>query len=279
MKKLFIFALALSLACTYQAQAQDNPQEKTDLEKLNIKGSVASVTETSGNDKTVYNFNKDGMLTNISINKGKSVSGTIKFTYNDKGQLEKREINFQRGLWFTLYAYPFNKEYAFNEGSVGSETFKYDATGRLIERNEAIKWSGATNNYKETYKYNAKGELVNTKSSGDMADNNYVYDVSGNMIKRFVGDIDDYPTTEYKYNSKNQLISIQESGEPPMAVEYNDMGDCIKKSGKDFDDVSFTYTYTYTYDTQKNWTKQVSVYSDGYSKSTTTTNRIIVYNQ
>jgi YD repeat-containing protein len=260
-------------------------KQKTDLEKLNIKGSVASVTETRGDYKAVYNFNQDGMLTNISINSkdgyGKPVSGTLKFTYNEQGQLEKREFNFPVGLSFTLYELPFNKEYAFNEGSVGSETFKYDATGRLIERNETSKWNGTTNTYKEVYIYNAKGQLVTNKTTftrGEVSDVDYEYDAAGNLTEILM---DDYTWGEYTYNSKNQLISKKPDDEGGSAkVEYNENGDCIKQSGLDMDGENYTYSYSYTYDQQKNWTKKVEVrnyYVSG--KRTSTTTRTIVYNQ
>ena len=262
-------------------------KQKTDLEKLGIKGNVASVTETSGNYKAVYNFNQSGMFTSIDLyNKftdGKSATGTIKFIYNDKGQLEKREINCPHSLLgLKLYEAPIDK-IEFQGASVGSETFKYDPTGKLIERNVSIKWQGTQNTSKMTYKYDTKGQLINIKTNssvGEMSDWNYVYDAAGNLEKAFMGEIDDYPWGDYKYNSKNQLISKQDEGSySPTKLEYNETGDCIKKNGKDDDGGNVIQSYTYTYDAQKNWTKKVEAYSDEYGKGTFTTNRIIVYNQ
>ena len=255
-----------------ESQAEMVVTGKTDLEELNLKGNVASVTETRGNVTTVYNFNKDGMFTSINhsskLDNGKLLNGTIKFTYNDKGQLEKREENFPVDLYFTGY-----KE------SVGSETFKYNDAGRLIERNVSSKRNGKIDTEKEVYIYNAKGQLITKKKTstrGEMSDWNYVYNAAGNLTEIFMGD---FLYEEYIYNLKNQLIYVQESGMPLIKVEYNENGDCIKKSGKDLEDVEYVDSFTYTYDTQKNWTKTVEVYSSEYGELTYTTTRKIVYNQ
>ena len=255
-------------------------KEKTDLERMNIKGSVASVTETGTgtgthwehNDATTttYNFNKDGMLTSINRTckdgNGKVFNATVKFTYNDKGQLEKREVNFPDDIYgWALYKHQELKEYeCYSEDIV---TFKYNAVGQLIEETRSRE------DVKRKYEYNAKGQVITDGSW------RYKYDNAGNITVKCDNDDENYIVANYTYNSQNRIISMVDYLQDIQEchLEYNTQGDYTKTMyGDQFAD--YILYFTYIYDQQNNWTKRETRAQDN-KKVIGTTTRTIVYNQ
>ncbi len=161
--------------------------------KVTITGS-ANFEGFSQNADETFKYDDKGQLSQII---GADGQPTVTFTYNNKGQLVKKE-----------------------DASYGTETYSYDGKGNLAEKKaySTITYTYDDQNrkiaYKDseggngTYKYNEQGDLVEEYSSYysemdgmDVEDTiacTYQYDGQGNWIKRTMTGSDRKQTTVRK---------------------------------------------------------------------------------
>lgn len=204
--------------------ASNGQDEYKYIEDIARKGGSFRIIETkyfvnessvSENDSTMYEFNYDYKITDISNLKLISYPKTIKsFKYNSKNVLlggdENMEVSFK-------VDYDFNgllkskKYYNKSNKLINSIRYFYDSKNRLkkikssinsyqIENlylNDLLVKSTVTNNSRNKteieYNYNAKGNIISEKSYRSLKDSK--------KKKRYF----DYKI-EYKYNSENLLI-------------------------------------------------------------------------
>ncbi len=224
-------------------------KKTTDLQERNLKGQVKSIEQTieeiNGNEKTVrsviYSFNQKGMLLMIISKDAKGIrNGVVECFYNSNGQLVKRGVLAPDGI-------DSEKFYG-----TRIDTFKYNASGKLIESYEYRE------KCKTIYKYNAKGLLASENYIYDNKTTSepvkYEYDAKGNLTGMlFRGG---YARDDISYNAKNQITQYCGDGYCTK-YKYNEWGDAIEEIESEYDEVMSTKKISYKYDNLNNWTQQI----------------------
>ncbi|KAA5531877.1 hypothetical protein [Paenimyroides baculatum] len=247
-----------------------NDKRLTDLDELNVKGKVKSIT--------VKSFEAEEKF-------GKAVKTTIEDFY--------KEMFDENG--FVTEMHIFNTE----ELKVGTSFYKYDEKGNMNESIFAFeigsnKGDKIKRSSKSTYTYNERGfrveenkysteGLFETKVTYTYNENNLnieqnTYNANGELIGK----------ETYKYNKDRQVTEsksylIENGSEHNSTTEfwYNDKGDRSKMrfvSIDKFAHVDILSSFEYEYDEKENWIKEI-VYSEDSSerKPFKITEREIVY--
>lgn len=288
---LFLFSLAFVSA---QRSIYILPQNKTDLEKNELKGNVKyvkikewemvvkfgdPVKDICTSTEEIY-FKKDGSYQEKSYAyENGDAKRTKKYTYNKNNQLieikvsyvEGNKIEIQENLYNAKnqlteinFYYDRSKLYGKDKYSYDNNQLKsiskYTGDGNLDEK-KAFQWNEYSKMLSELT-YNKKEEPQTTK--------NFEYDATRKLIWQneevnFSGTFTEMVQTNFIYNSKNQLTSeMQKFSSSGSSLQifytYDSYGNVIKEEEKSgtTGKTKIANQYTYTYDSNGNWLTKLS---------------------
>ena len=178
----------------------------------------STYTGATSTTETLYNYDTKGRMTStqdISAKKS-SFSSYNKYTYNNDGNLTKRESIYTNGSKY-IYNYYYDKK----DRLVRVEDF--DTKGNLSAR--------------ENYTYNGNKKIKIRKS----------YDTkTGNVIGTY--------TTYYKKDISNRYVSKSKYSNNDIAYNYDKNDNLISSVYKG--NTSSNTSYSYEYDNKDNWIKK-----------------------
>lgn len=268
---------------TSKKEVKQEPQQekqKGDRAKMNLKGDVGSIVETTSrvdysqfgetksNVKTTYVFNEMGNKTEYNSYTNNELMEKTVYQYDDKGRKIKELTsglvdNFNYGNndslieWTRfrdnqmefrhIYTYDANGNLTQDESNDGFlTTYEYDPNGTKTETAYFV-WGKAQN-----YKKDLKRKVT------------YKFDNNKNLVSRneYTPAVPSFSQPEqniqssYKYDSKGNLIEAIENGVKHL-YKYDANGNLIEETGISVKGEVFSKTtYKYEYDAKKNWTKQ-----------------------
>jgi hypothetical protein len=208
--------------------------------KPSAKGSKSAVTkyDNRGNITEITNFNDQGKIILLDVYQYDNRDNKVNY---ERYQGNREKLQYSQK---TVYDNKSNKtrEYGFDGATVYSNTFRYDANGRLSE-----------------IEYTIDNVLVEKRKlaySGNKTDIT-VYDANNNLIFK----------QENTYNNKGLLISEIRSGvtgnvEHSLNLNYNNAGDLMEEVKKRDGD-KLDYQKTYQYDSANRPIKEETVNLDG----------------
>ena len=163
-----------------------------------------------------------GRLISISSQEGK-----VDYVYNDKNQLVSQTVN-GRTMRFTYTPWgQLERKALFGASGLPLSTLEY-----FYGRDGAIQ-GRAVDGKLQRYSYDARGQLVAVLDGQGKKVEEYVYDKSGNILKKSI----DGKVTEFTYDKANQLVSSICDGKR-TAYHYDAAGRLVREGEK-------TYTYGY----------------------------------
>jgi hypothetical protein len=230
--------------------------------KPSAKGYKSSVTKfnTKGNITEVTNYNEEGKIISLVVYQYDSRDNKINF---ERYQGNREKLQYSQKL---IYDGKGNKikEHGYDGATVYSNTYRYDANGKLSEiaytvdnalvEKRKLKYSGGKteimiydpgNNltFKQENTYNGKGLLIaeiKTGGKGNVVHTlDLQYNTSGDLteeIKKRAGDKLDYQKLYY-YDKENRPIkeeTVNLDGTKFISHEYqyNNLGDLILETWK-----------------------------------------------
>lgn len=245
MKRLTLLAAAFAFA--FNASAQTDL--RCDWSKLNLKGNVKSLTETSdGATPVSYTFNDMGYLTN---------SGQ-QYTFDSRGRLTMSLSPDGKGM------YEYNSkglltEYILKNGeSMYRETYVYDGSGKMTACNSS--------NSTISFTYDNAGNLIHSNDTFGNLLSEYVYDGSKVSMEK-VGGV----KKNYTYDAKGRIVSVTTEKDGKKTVEtfsYNEndaVVKCVVTSTEK--NAQVTETHNYTVDAAGNWVKDEFLVDKGGVKT------------
>ena len=294
MKKLITVLLLLSLVlsvfagCEYnisgeQDETEQDPSEMMDEKEAEEKYNLAfSLIEEEKYEEAYKLFKELGKYKNANEELKKFYSVLIGFTDRvATGSVALNENNLPEQLITT------------SDGRIYTQDYLYDDDGRLIECKSKGPYGGEPSI--NQFIYNTQGQLITEIiNDGNVRENNYTYDESGNRIKKVQINVDgsEY-ITEYTYDKNGNVLKIveilstnriyiteyiynkdgkvlQETSTSPwgyidvLSYNYDEMGMLIQTRHFAHDGSIYSTT-DYTYDENGNNIKIVSTYPDGTS--------------
>lgn len=252
-------------------------EQKNDLEKANLKGSVKSTTENTyqaiekfgevvkGGKNKLDIFSKDNCITKYDVNGYLIESNGIipsKFIYNDKNQLiEENEFTSNTKIFhvydkdgFEIELNNFHKDtlvqkIKYKNDKMGNkiEINSYDYAGKLYYKTKQI-FNGK--NLMESKEYDKNGKLSGiTKRK---------YDKNGNEIEETIFDSNNivFSKNNRKYDDNNNLIESKRFFDNALWENENEI----------------THRFEYNkLDSKKNWTELIEYENDIPTKITVRT--------
>lgn len=230
-----------------------NDEKLTDLDELNIKGNVKSITvkifeaeekfgkavKTTMEDFYKQMFNENGFITEMHLFNTEEVKvATSFYNYDEKGNKNERIFVF---------------EIESNEGNkikrTTKSTYMYNEQGFKLEEN----------NYSTDNLFESKVTYIYNESNLKIEQN--TYNANGELIEK----------QTYKYNkerqvSESKIYLIENGSEHNSTTEYwyNDKGDRSKMrfvSINKFAHIDILSSFEYEYDEKGNWIKE-TIYSE-----------------
>ncbi len=213
--------------------------QKTDHQKLNLRGQVKSIRESSYPAKENKGEIQLGEMSHYYIN-----------TFNEKGN-KAEDIQFKPdGTPMKKYVYQYDTlgrrsvrlQYDSASNLVRKITYTYNADGLCTEDNSFDPTNRLEKKY--TYTYDRKGNCIEDKSFTPdnvlQKKNTYVYDSDGKLISMnsYNGKGDLEKEVTYRYDYQNNIIDEEVN----LSVGGNPV-----------------YNYHYVYDKQGNWIKKVTM--------------------
>lgn len=243
-------------------------EQKNDLEKANLKGSVKSTTENTY--QAIEKFGevvKGEKITNDVLNPENNIS-----IYNKHGNLIENNLG---GFIPTKYEYNKKNQLILQNEYTSNTKLKYtyDKNNLLVEMNNYYK---DTLVQKQKNKYDSKGNVIECNS----------YDYSGKLSfkiknkfegrkiverKQFNNDGSLSETNKYKYDNNGNIIEdITMDSNNRVTNKYNYVFDKNNNLiewrvfiNNDIRNESNTYKFKYLkFDSNKNWTEQIEFEND-----------------
>ena len=213
MKKLITVLLLLSLVlsvfagCEYnisgeQDETEQDPSEMMDEKEAEEKYNLAfSLVEEEKYEEAYKLFKELGKYKNANEELKKFYSVLIGITDRDidaTTSVAFNENNLPEQLITTI------------DGRIYTNDYLYDDDGRLIECKQKGPYGGEPSI--NQFIYNTQGQLITEIiNDGNVCENNYTYDESGNRIKKVQINVDgsEY-ITEYTYDKNGNVLKIVE---------------------------------------------------------------------
>lgn len=240
--------------------------EKSDIQKLNLKGKIKSYTLISSNENIdiieSITFNENGNF--ITHNK----KGNFKiYQYNENTKLKKCET--------------FENE----DKLILTEYFKYDTEKKLISK-ETLDELNFNNNYSEYYEYDLRKNLTAIIKLYDLDDiiqtnkyNNYgqltdsfyftnkIY--NGRSCEKFKNVYGGKFKTITQYSSENDVITeknsiLNDNGDTIAELFHNSLNYLYR------DNPTSTLNFIYKYDKYDNWITKTEYYNGDLKEELTT---------
>jgi len=268
---------------TSKKEVQKEPQQekpKGDRAKINIKGDVGSIVETTSrmdysqfgetksDVKTTYVFNEMGNKTEYNSYTNNELMEKTVYQYDEKGRKIKELTsglvdNFNYGSNDSLIEWTRFRDNQMEFRHI----YTYNPNGNLIqdESNDGLL---------TTYEYNQSGDKTETDYFVWGKAQNYKKDLKRKIIykydnnKNVVGKTDYTPAvpsfsqpeqtiqSSYRYDNKGNLIEAIDNGVKHL-YKYDVNGNQIEETGISAKGEVFSkITYKYEYDAKMNWTKQ-----------------------
>jgi len=259
--------------------------------KPSAKGYKSTVTryDSKGNVTEITNYNDQGKIISLVVYQYDNRDNKVNF---ERYQGNREKLQFSQKIEYDTRSNK-TREYGFDGATVYSNTFKYDANGRLTEieytidklliEKRKLEYSGnkteisvfdANNNltFKQENTYNNKGLLlseIRTGGTGNMVHSlNLNYNTAGDLmeeVKKREGDKLDYQKT-YLYDSANRPIkeeTINLDGTKFVSHEYqyNSAGDLIFESWKKNERAKEPSTKKLSYDAKGLYTESECYWS------------------
>lgn len=212
MKKLITALLLLSLVlsvfagCEYnisgeQDETEQDPSEMMDEKEAEEKYNLAfSLVEEEKYEEAYKLFEELGKYKNANEELKKFYSVLIGITDRDATtSVALNENNLPEQLITTI------------DGRIYTNDYLYDDDGRLIECKSKGPYGGEPSI--NQFIYNTQGQLITEIiNDGNVCENNYTYDESGNRIKKVQINVDgsEY-ITEYTYDKNGNVLKIVEN--------------------------------------------------------------------
>jgi len=225
--------------------------QKTDLDEMQVKGKVKTVTETeyraakkfgelqkeAMKDSIIYTFNSFGNILEKDLYVSQRENATAilitkdTYQYNEKGKVtqwdyfELDEKNIKGDL-----LHKKKKLYSYNQKDLLTEINYYGETNNLTERDiykcdskdnvsEVNDYNGdGSLSRKYTYSYDSKGGLSESKfyNQNEVLQITYRYDVKGNQVEAIDND--------KSYNGSKSLAKYDEQGNRTEVIIYEGDG-------------------------------------------------------
>lgn len=279
--------------------------QKTDAEGYGLKGKVKSMVWTvicdSNNQdkknhcrdrKTVAYFDEQG--NKIKSHTDKMLDDSIVRTYNEKGQLVKKEIYLNKNRDLVFYRYGADNvleeevwTYDHNLRGKKSTILKYDNKGRVISEEDNYADSTKDQNFIYSYRVDSKDSVIERKKTDQKSHkvylDEYSYDAhgyikeysfydNGHLISSYV-----YVNDERGNHLKSTHISNSLNGSVTLntTMKYDAYNNCIEyKYNNKAARLNGTKTTEYQYDSRGNWIKE-TITNNGFRESVST--RVIEY--
>lgn len=168
--------------------------------------------------KKRYSYNSKNQILsidNVSAKKTK-YSTDVKFSYNSKGHLTKKES-----------IYP--------DGSAAVENYRTDNKGRIVKKESYTSKNQLSSETEIRYSGSKRTEVRTSYSTKD-------------------GSINGTYTTEYKNDRSISYVSESKWSNSTSSYEYDNKGNLIKSISKG--KKTYKYHYNYAYDNKDNWVKK-----------------------
>lgn len=272
---LLLAMLMLAILCSCQKTPERKP--KSDLEVLNLRGNVKTVTEINytinGKYKTILFFSEEGFITEQAsynpdgslirkwINEyddqnrqlsrhcyvlEDSLSYILRYRYNDHGKLASTHLHSTDGTLITRYTTHYDgRQNVIKEASLAEDaTFKHMVLHKYDDQNKIVEEiyidSLRNNTYKQIYEYNRESLIseISLKSPQD------------SLIKktRYTYLADKKLDKAYNYNTRGELISVK-------SYTYDQLSNVVEVMEIFSEDKTHrNQTFQYSYDHQGNWT-------------------------
>ena len=274
MNRFIVILFLLVYACPAKSQYDLESKEKERMAKAKVKtqtqwthdytngkpaekGYKSSVTkyDTKGNPIEVSNYNEEGKIISLTVYQYDSKENKVNF---ERYQGNREKLQYSQKIVYDAKGYK-TKEYGFDGVAMYSNTYQYDASGKLSEisytvgnalvEKRKLSYSGerveikvynATNSLTVTQKntYNDKNQLteeIKTGSSSNIIHTmDFLYSTSGTLLeetKMRFGEKLDYKKT-YTYDSASRLIKEETTNLDGAKFvsheyEYNNAGDLV----------------------------------------------------
>ncbi len=269
-KLILIIISYLFLVSCSEKKIQVEPQLKNDLNKLNLKGSIKTisadryVTSVSDSNEVIIGslilgspednmiFNEKGFITTTTCRYDTTVNQTVIFKYDNKNRLVKKAQYFYDGSMhgFTMYHYDnmnklIQEDWCTSETNIQSsiEYYYYD---RVIKK---VKYQKEELKHKYLSLLDCKGRLIESYS---------IHSKNKNGQHFF-----------YKYNTTNQIIydelhNTQDSVSYITSMVYDELGnitsnECVSSDGNFIGAAK----YDYITDSIGNWIERIEYINRG----------------
>lgn len=168
--------------------------------------------------KKRYNYNSENQIisiNNVSAKKTK-YSTDVKFSYNSKGHVTKKEI-----------IYP--------DGSKAVDNYRTDSKGRIVKKESYTSKNQLSSETEIRYNGSKRTEVRTSYSTKD-------------------GSINGTYTTVYKNDKSISYVSESKWSNSTSSYGYDNKGNLIKSISKG--KKTYVYDYNYVYDNKDNWVKK-----------------------
>ena len=225
MKTRILILLSTLMLTALNLNAQGS---KSDAERLNLKGNVKSILETTHNTKHQvvgqpirYIFNDQGDFEHVHyFDTAGNLAITVHYTYDSKGRITGS----------TRLLEPYSQ-------LDGVTTYSYDKKNRLLTA--SLLEINDTTTLTTTYRYNKKGEEIEMRIFGEDGDTlgclKKEYDTYGNLVR------------ETFLDGPSQLYHGEK------VLRYDTEGNVVEENNVDLERVHWCLLYSYSFDSKGNW--------------------------
>jgi YD repeat-containing protein len=247
------YRIGLKLFTAFALIVQTVYAQKTDWEKMNLKGKIKSIVQieyqigedTEDESRMIYSFNTGGYLTN-ELSEDRMGNLIYKKTYAyDKQKRISSETEVDNLVGVTI-----------------NTTNKYNAAGKLEKVTVKVK-KDVIKTY--IYTYGSDGNISNIKllKPAGLITENFArkYDANGNLTEEIHTEGNEYKKLVYRYDEHNRLTAKEEYNKSDRMrykteYEYDPSGNVSRESSGYVGGsaVPTVFNYVYEYDKDGNWT-------------------------
>lgn len=236
----------------------ENEADTSLILKIEVIEDKKTIKEVSDESTVVTSLNASGNIAFREIyDKAGKLSGKTVYTYNNSGDIVKRELYFG-SMKAGEEVYEFKrinsgnmKFYGMNDIVMGSSSFQFNPEGKLSE--EIIYGQDGNVEQKYEYVYDSEGRLAEERvilRNEQKSFKNYSYDEYNNLVEEISkdGNGNVLSLNRYAYDGKYKIEEIQHGKDLRMRIQYfykEGMPELVKYT--DLSDMS-VYYWKYVYE-------------------------------
>jgi hypothetical protein len=263
---IIILLLLTQIGC----KSQEN--SKNDLDQLNLKGNIKSITETFSSKSKLFAVPNEGFKSTLDFRLNKIVK------FNKHGNIIEEKHFSPDSLHSQNFSYNYNNNNKLVEVQIMADfpmadriTYEYNESSKLVKE----KYIGATTVCYSTkiYKYNSSGYISEQTSKGmnEIFESKLIYEYDSNrrIINKTWYDENNNIIQKYSYKYEDGVLKkmFYDSTELHKSTEnyeydtYENVIDYKKFNSKN--ELTKHIEYKYLYDNQNNWIKKEVVQLNG----------------